>query len=184
MPNEVEIKFMIHDLGGLRKRLGEIGFREKTPRTHEMNTLYDRDGQLRKSGEVLRIRKYGDTWKLTHKSKGENARHKTRMELETKVQDGEVLHQVFGALGYAPSFRYEKFRSEWTDGEGDVVLDETPIGDVGEIEGKPEWIDRVAQQLNINESDYMNKSYGELFREWADRKKSKAQNMTFAEVKS
>jgi adenylate cyclase class 2 len=184
MPNEVEIKFIIHDLAGLRKRLKEIGFREKTPRTHEVNTLYDRDSRLRQSGEVLRIRKYGDIWKLTHKSKGENARHKTRQELETKVQDGEMLHEIFGALGYEPSFRYEKYRSEWTDGEGDVVLDETPIGNVGEIEGKPDWIDRVAKQLTIKESDYINKSYAELFRDWATKNNSRAKNMTFEEVKS
>lgn len=184
MPNEVEIKFLIHDLNGLRERLNKIGFREKTPRTHEMNTLYDRDGQLRSRGEVLRIRKYGDTWKVTHKSKGENARHKTRNELETKVQDGETLHEILTALGYNPAFRYEKFRSEWTDEQGDVVLDETPIGDIGEIEGAPEWIDRVAQQLNIRQPDYITKSYAELFVEWVTKNSSRAKNMTFEEIKT
>lgn len=183
MANEVEIKFIIHDLNRLRERLREIGFQEKTPRTHEMNTLYDRDEQLRSRGELLRIRKYGDSWKLTHKGKGENARHKTRRELETKVQDGETLHLVFEALGYTPTFRYEKFRSEWTDGQGDVVLDETPIGNIGEIEGEPEWIDRVAGQLGIKESDYINKSYAELFHDWKNTRKSTAKNMTFEEMK-
>jgi adenylate cyclase, class 2 len=184
MPNEVEIKFTIHNLEGLRERLREIGFREKTPRTHEVNTLYDHDGQLRSRSEVLRIRKYGGTWKLTHKSKGEAARHKTRKELETKVLDGETLHEIFGALGYVPAFRYEKYRSEWTDGQGDVLLDETPIGDIGEIEGKPDWIDRIAEQLNIKESDYINKSYVELFFDWAEKNNSSAKNMTFEEVRS
>jgi len=44
---------------------------------------------------------------------------------------------ILRALGYAPSFRYEKFRAEWTDGKGQVVVDETPIGDFCEIEGSP-----------------------------------------------
>lgn len=184
MANEVEIKFAIHDLDGLRARLQEIGFREKTVRTHEMNTLYDHLGRLRSRGEVLRIRKYGDTWKVTHKSKGSSARHKTREELETKVADGETLHQIFEAIGYKPSFRYEKFRSEWTDGKGDVVLDETPIGSIGEIEGAPEWIDEIAEKLNVKEADYINKSYAELFREWTKKHRNKARNMTFAEVES
>jgi adenylate cyclase class 2 len=184
MANEVEIKFNVHDMEGIKARLREIGFREKTPRTHEMNTLYDRGGEMRKQGQVLRIRKYGDTWKLTHKSKSQEARHKTRKELETKVADGETLHEIFGSLGFEPSFRYEKFRSEWTDGIGDVVLDETPIGNIGEIEGEPDWIDRVAKDLNIKESDYINKSYAELFHEWAKKNNSGAKNMTFAEVKS
>jgi adenylate cyclase class 2 len=182
MTNEVEIKFVIHDLEGLRSRLHEIGFREQTPRTHEMNTLYDHLGQLRSRGEVLRIRKYGDTWTLTHKSKSKDTRHKTRAELETTIADGPTLDSIFQAIGYEPRFVYEKFRSEWTDGTGHVVLDETPIGTIGEIEGTPEWIDRVAEQLGVKESDYINKSYAELFAEWTKRNRSKAKNMTFKEI--
>lgn len=182
MANEVEIKFVIYDLDGLRNRLREIGFREETPRTHEMNTLYDHLGRMRSRGEVLRIRKYGDTWKVTHKSKGTESRHKIREELETKVTDGKMLDRIFRAIGYKPAFQYEKFRSEWTDEAGHVVLDETPIGHLGEIEGAPEWIDRVAAQLGVRESDYINKSYAELFRDWAKKNKSKAKNMTFEEV--
>src|SRR4051812_5817378 len=117
MPNEVEVKFAITDLAGLRRTLKASGFHEITPRTHEMNILYDRPLRtLRRSGEILRIRKFGDTWKLTHKSKGKDGRHKTRKETETKVEDGKRLGEVFSALGFRPAFRYEKFRSEWTDG--------------------------------------------------------------------
>ena len=184
MANEVEIKFAVHDLDGIRDRLQEIGFKEVTPRTHELNTLYDHLGKLRSRGEVLRIRKYGETWKVTHKSKGAAAKHKTRAELETKVQDGETLDQIFRAIGYEPRFVYEKFRSEWTDENGHVVLDETPIGNLGEIEGDPDWIDRVADKLGIRESDYINKSYAELFFDWAKKNRSKAKNMTFEEVES
>src|SRR5947209_12406153 len=151
MANEVEIKFAISDLKQLRRELTKQRFREITPRTHEMNTLYD--GALRplkRRGEVLRIRKYGNDWKLTHKSKGKEGRHKKRKETETAVADGNKLEQVFIALGLKPAFRYEKFRSEWTDGSGHVVLDQTPIGDFGEIEGPPRWIDRIAKALAIS----------------------------------
>jgi adenylate cyclase class 2 len=183
MTNEVEIKFAVHDLDGIREHLRQMHFREVTPRTHEMNTLYDRNGELRARGEVLRIRKYGENWKLTHKAKSqEAARHKTRAETETGIDDGEALDHIFRALGFAPSFIYEKFRSEWTDGKGHVVLDETPIGNLGEIEGVPEWIDRVAGELGIEEKDYINKSYVELFLEWTRKHGSTALNMTFAEI--
>ncbi len=47
-------------------------------------------------------------------------------------------------LALRRSFVYEKFRAEWSDGEGHVVLDHTPIGDIAEIEGKSRWIDRTA----------------------------------------
>ena len=57
---------------------------------------------------------------------------------------------ILRALGYAPSFRYEKFRAEWTDGKGQVVVDETPIGNFCEIEGAPRWIDATAKKLGVS----------------------------------
>ena len=183
MANEVEIKFLLHDTKKVGDRLRTLRFQEDTPRTHELDTLFDRGGELRSRGELLRIRKYGDKWTVTHKAKSQNARHKTRVETETSVGNGFVLEQIFKSLGYEPSFRYEKFRSEWSDGQGHVVLDETPIGSFGEIEGPPEWIDRIAGELGIRESDYITKSYAELFFDWARTNHSSARNMTFAEIK-
>src|SRR4051812_16691136 len=181
MANEVEIKFAISNLKELRTKLKQQKFREITPRTHEMNTLYD--GALRplqRRGEILRIRKFGNAWKLTHKTKGKDGRHKTRKETETQLEDGRRLEDIFAATGFKPAFRYEKFRSEWTDGTGDVVLDETPVGTFGEIEGPPRWIDRVAKTLGIRREQYITKSYAELFSDWKKRTRSKAKNMTFA----
>jgi adenylate cyclase, class 2 len=130
----------------------------------------------------LRIRKYGDRWTVTHKSKGTARRHKSRQELETEVADGAALDRILRALGFAPSFRYEKFRSEWTDGNGDVVIDETPIGPVAEIEGLPRWIDRTAKLLDVPRTNYITLSYGALFEEWKRRTGSAAKEMTFADV--
>ena len=102
-----------------------------------MNTLYDLPGEvLRDRKELLRLRKYGPDWTLTHKSGKKIGRHSSRVELETIVGDGKKMDLILRALGYAPSFRYEKFRAEWTDGKGQVVVDETPIGNFCEIEGR------------------------------------------------
>ena len=92
------------------------------------------------------------------------------------------MEQIIRALGYQPSFRYEKFRSEWTDGNGHVVLDETPIGDFGEIEGKPDWIDQIAKKLEITDDKFITQSYTELFFAWQRKTGSDAQEMTFAAV--
>jgi adenylate cyclase, class 2 len=181
--NEVEIKFKIADLAAISEKLKESGFRLKTSRTHEMNTLYDRLGQpLRRKGELLRLRKYGSEWLLTHKSKGGSGRHKTRVETQTNVADGEKMEAILTALGYKPSFRYEKYRAEWSDGTGDVVVDETPIGNFGEIEGPPDWIDRTAQRLGINTRQYITSNYATLFLDWKKRSHSKAKQMTFHEI--
>src|SRR3954462_498075 len=114
MANEVEIKFSVVDLAALAQKLRAAGFREETSRTHEMNVLYDFPGAtLRSRGELLRIRKYGDKWKLTHKAKSGQGKHKSRVETESAVEDGAALEHIFRSLGLAESFRYEKFRSEW-----------------------------------------------------------------------
>jgi adenylate cyclase class 2 len=182
---EVEIKFFASDLKSLERKLTELGFRCVTPSTREVNTLYDLRGQrLRRKGELLRLRQYGDKWKVTHKGKGALGRHKSRAELETSVEDGKQMDAIFRALGYSPTFVYEKFRSEWTDDEGHVVLDHTPIGDIAEIEGTARWIDRTAKALGVKREDYITQSYAELFFEWKRRTKQKAMNMTFKEVGS
>jgi adenylate cyclase class 2 len=180
---EVEVKLRVFDLEALTRKLSASSFKLLTPRTHEMNTLYDFPTQsLRNRGEVLRLRKYGNRWTVTHKSKGSSGKHKSRMETETQVQDGEALAHIFMALGLAPSFRYEKFRAEWSDGEGHVVLDETPIGNIAEFEGTPEWIDRTAAQLGVKQSEYITMSYAQMFAAWRDESGSKAAEMTWAAI--
>ena len=83
MANEVEIKFLVADARALARRLRTAGFRLVTRRTHEMNVLYDLPGHpLRRRGEILRLRKYGNRWTFTHKSKGTAKRHKSRQELD------------------------------------------------------------------------------------------------------
>jgi adenylate cyclase, class 2 len=182
-PQEVEIKFLVTDLKGLARNLRQLGFHEDTPSTHEINTLYDLPGKsLRRKGELLRLRDYGGNFRLTHKSKVKLGRHKSRGELETAVSDGEKIDAILRALGFGPAFVYEKFRAEWSDGQGHVVLDHTPIGDVAEIEGESRWLDRIARELGVKPADYITKSYAELFLDWKRKTGSRAKNMMFREV--
>jgi adenylate cyclase class 2 len=180
---EIEIKFRVEKLRSLNRRLRQSGFRVVTPRTHEMNTLYDLPGQrLRKRGELLRLRKYGRKWTLTHKAKGNTGRHKIRTENETEVADGVRMDIILRALGFAPTFRYEKFRAEWSDGKGHVVVDQTPVGNFGEIEGPARWIDQTARQLRVPQGSYITETYAALFFRWKKLTGSTAQEMIFASV--
>jgi adenylate cyclase class 2 len=183
--NEIEIKFRVEDVRALARKLRTAGFRLVTPRTHEMNTLYDLPGEvLRGRKELLRLREYGSEWTLTHKAGKKTGRHSSRVELETGVNDGKKMDLILRALGYSPSFRYEKFRAEWTDRKGQVVVDETPIGNFCEIEGAPRWIDATAKRLGVRQADYITKNYAGLFLEWKARTKSRAEEMTFKAVAS
>ena len=183
--HETEIKFRITDLAELAIRLRELGFAEITARTHEMNVLFDLPGRpLRARGDILRIRKYGNAWVLTHKAKtnSNSGPHKVRVETETRVEDGEKLEAILRALQFEPVFRYEKYRAEWKGAEGHVVVDETPIGNFGEIEGPSEWIDKIAPELGISPADYLTDTYAGLFFAWKERTISAATEMTFAAV--
>ncbi len=184
---EIEVKFRVGDPAALAKRLRAIGFRCVTPRTFERNVLYDTpDRRLRAQQSILRIRKYGDRWLLTHKcltpDNDPDARHKHRIETETEVVDGEALGTVFTNLGYAPAFTYEKWRTEYADATGHCVLDETPIGVFAELEGPDEWIDAVSARLGLDQSQLITLSYGRLFDLWREETGSSATDLTFSAI--
>jgi adenylate cyclase class 2 len=183
---EVEIKFRVADADALAARLLALGFQLLTPSTHEYNRLFDTpERTLRTAGQTLRIRKYGDQYVLTHKAPlagKPDAPHKHRVETETTLADGEALAQVFASLGFSVTFVYEKWRAEYSDGTGHLVIDETPIGSFAELEGPAEWIDATAARLGVASRDYMTASYAKLFVEWRDATGNTAQNMTRAEV--
>jgi adenylate cyclase class 2 len=187
MSIETEIKFRVENVDELVARLHAAGFHNQTPRAFESNILYDTpERSMRARTEILRIRNYAGKWTVTHKrlpdvGPGEDA-HKHRVETETEVADGAALAEVFQSIGLVAAFRYEKWRSEWTDGEGHCVIDETPIGDFAELEGSPEWIDRTAARLGVDRSAYMTLSYGRLFDLWKAEHRSSANDLTFEAV--
>jgi adenylate cyclase, class 2 len=187
MPVETEIKFRVDDLDDLALRLQAAGFTLQTPRNFESNTLYDTpDRQMRARTEILRLRNYAGRNLLTHKRLPESGpgedTHKHRIETETEVSDSDALAEVFRSIGLVPAFRYEKWRSEWSSGEGHCVVDETPIGNYAELEGPADWIDRTAEFLAVNPSEYITLSYGRLFEIWREQHRSAAQDLTFAAV--
>jgi len=185
---EIELKFPVAEAERFRSRVFGAGFRLVTPRTFESNTLYDTpERTLRGRTEILRIRQYGDRWTLTHKRLPDdlsqaNGRFKTRIETETTVENGETLADVFTHLGYGPVFRYEKYRTEWELDGGQLVLDETPIGVWAELEGSPDWINRMMVKLGVDEETSITDSYGALFLAWRRESGSSAENLTFDEV--
>ncbi len=185
--SEIELKFCVPDPREFHARALCGGFALETPRTLERNALFDTpERRLLSERQVLRMREYGGAWVLTHKrppaGNDDSSFYKERLETETTVSDGEAMGAVFVELGYAPVFRYEKYRTQFTDGEGTLVLDETPIGDFAELEGEPEWIDRALERLNIPRDWTFTDSYGRMFLDWKERSGSSAENMTFDEI--
>jgi adenylate cyclase class 2 len=188
---ETEIKFSVTDTALLEAQLSSAGFRLVTPRSFESNVLYDTaDRSLRGRRELVRIRNYAGRWLMTHKRVPDSGigagigedRHKHRVETETELSDGAALAEVFGSVGLVPVFRYEKWRTEWSDDQGHCVVDETPLGTFAELEGSPDWIDLVAGKLGVAPEEWLTVSYGRLFEQWRERTGSTAQDLTFADV--
>lgn len=181
-PTETEVKIQLSEIEPVLGRLQAAGFSESAPRLFEANTLYDtKNNDLRQSNMLLRLRRVGDQHVITWKGRGEPGPHKSRPEIETRVNSGESMHQILGQLGLHATFRYEKYRTEYksNDGDGVVTVDETPIGNFLEIEGPPEWIDRTAARLGFSAADYILESYGRLYLAACERRGVEPTNMVF-----
>ena len=187
---EIEVKIPVANLQDFERQLDEAGFHLETPRTFEQNTLYDTPNRdLKASGQILRVRQYGERFIVTHKRHPDDedtkSIYKVRIETESEVADGPALAEIFTRLGYGPAFRYEKYRSEYSDPSAPgvhLVVDETPIGNFAELEGPKDWIDRTLGALGVNPADTTTLSYGKLFLAWKDRIGSSADNLTFDEI--
>lgn len=120
---------------------------------------------------------------LTYKGAPEKGPHKVRTEIETTLEDPAALRQVFAALGFQISFRYEKYRTTFNKpgAPGHVLLDETPIGWFLELEGPPDWIDSTAAELGFSQAQYILESYGTLYLLHCKKAGIPPSHMVFAE---
>lgn len=180
-PVETEVKIALPASHSFSARLFSLGFREYKARVFESNTLFDTpEQQLRSRQMLLRLRQAGPKSVITWKGKGKDGPHKSRPELETEIGSLETFSKILSEVGFAPTFRYEKYRTEFVKNDGGVVtLDETPIGDFLELEGDADWIDRTAVELGFGPADYMLESYGRLFLDYRAKHDLEARDMTF-----
>jgi adenylate cyclase class 2 len=184
---ETEVKIRVPDGADAARALIEgQGYSLINERTLESDQLFDRDGELKLGGRILRLRRTGGravgTYKGPAVSETESGqRYKQREEVEFDVSNADAFQRMLERLGYAPRFRYEKFRTKFaTPGEAGVVsIDETPIGVFLELEGTPAWIDRTAAQLGLSPKEYLTASYGSLYQEYRRSHPNAPEDMIF-----
>lgn len=165
-PTEQELKIPVSELGPVRERLAATGAARTSPARLEINHLFDNAaGELAASGHALRLRYVGGSWLLTLKGPPlYRGAVKERQELETRVDDGNVVTAVLERLGFRPSMRYEKERETWQLGEVEVALDHTPMGDFVEIEGAIGDLEGAARRLDLDPRRAVPASYVALWR--------------------
>jgi len=178
---EIEAKFWIPDLEAFRTRLVGAGGQVVVPRLLEHNERFDApDGRLRRSGEVLRLRR---DRRQTLTFKRALATPETRAETEIEVDDLAAARNLLLDLGYVPIFIYEKYREVLALDDTQVMLDELPFGTFVEIEGPSlESIGRVAARLGLDWTQRIARSYLSIFEALRQRLGLAASNATFTEL--
>ena len=180
MSIEQEVKLEYPEVEAARAAIVAAGGRLTVPRRLIDDLLFDTaDGSLRRGGSALRLRADGPAWRLTWKGPVRPGPVKAREELETAVEDGEVLLALLRALGYRQLFRGQKYREEYALGTAVVTVDETPAGTYVEIEGAPDEINRVAALLGRSPADYRLESYPTLWRRFCEARGIPAGDMIF-----
>lgn len=183
---EVKIRFP-RGAGAARELIERIGYQLIEARTRETDQLFDRsDGELKRRDQLVRLRRSGDRAIVTYKGprlkeSERPERYKSREEIEFDISSAEAFQKVLDRVGYLPRFRYEKYRTKFSEpGETGVVsIDETPIGVYLELEGRPEWIDRTAARLGLSAGEYLTDSYAALYQEYRRSHPNASEHMTF-----
>jgi adenylate cyclase class 2 len=184
MSVETEIKLRWPGDGArLRAVLEARGYAEVSPRELEIDQLFDLPDQtLRHSRQLLRVRRRGTECTLTYKGPPQAGAYKSREEIETTLSDGAAFEAILTALGYVPTFRYEKYRTKFRstrEPAGLITLDETPIGNFVELEGAEYWIDDTAKYLGYTPEQYVTSSYAQLYHDHLAVNPGAPSNMTF-----
>jgi adenylate cyclase class 2 len=162
---EIELKFVIPDLSGLRGRLQDLGAACIGERTFEHNIRYEtEDGRLLENDCLLRLRKDQGTT-LTFKSPPPttDARFKIHRELEVGVSDFDTMDAILNALGCVRCQIYEKWRETWQLSDATLCMDTMPFGRFLEIEGSPDTIMRIVHALGLSWERRILSSYLGMF---------------------
>ena len=166
---EREVKLSFPSAAAARSAILAAGAVASHARRLQDDALYDTpDDTLRTKGCIVRVRteRWPDgstTTTLTVKGPVQPGTMKIREEHETRVEKAAALTQVFDVLGLRPSFRYQKYREEFSSADLVIAVDETPVGTFIELEGNEAAIHSMTVAIGRSSSDFILDSYYRLF---------------------
>ena len=148
---EIEVKFYIADLEGIRNKILKLGAKSKG-RLFETNIRYeDKTNSLIKKKSLLRLRQdEKTTFTLKSSPPVKSKDYKIVNELEVEVSDFATMDQILQTLGFHPEQKYEKWRETFILDQTLFCLDSMPYGDFLEIEGQEKDIRYYASKLDLN----------------------------------
>lgn len=182
--NEVEAKFYLAHLPGLRLRLEQAGALLTAPRVLEVNLRFDTpERALSRRFQVLRLRKDAAA-RMTYKGPPQPGQSvAVRREIEFEVGSFEAARSLLEALGYEVMVVYEKYRAAYRLSGAEISLDEMPYGNFCEIEAQDAHaIQLLAGRLGLDWDARITASYLELFERLKTGQGLPARHLTFEEL--
>ena len=167
---EIETKVKVESLGEIAVRLSDVGGQLECELS-QVDTYFDDAAETLFASDCgLRLRRQiiGDSESiiLTYKGPRQEARFKSRQEIEIDVSDFEVAAELLAALGYEKALVLEKRRQVWRLADCAVCLDELPLlGSFVEIEAPGEQqITDILEKMELAHLGHINESYAQLMR--------------------
>lgn len=183
IPCEVEIKFRIEKTNLIRRKLKTLGA-SFIGRAFEKTIRFDTSNDdLAKSGKFLRIRT-GFKNVITFKRKIKSKKFKKREEVEIEILEPKKMETILENLGFTKKRIMEKYREKWRLGDAEISIDKLPFGNFIEIEGNPKSIRKIVKILGLDFKDRIISTYWDLWKEFAQRKGIKNENIIFKAVKA
>jgi predicted adenylyl cyclase CyaB len=152
---EVELKAVVDDLPGARKRLekagGKLSFEGKlSDRRYDVESR-----EITQRDEILRVRRYeapgsAQTY-LDWKGPTEiQDVYKIREEVSTPVQDFDALNQILTRVGFVVAMEIDREIAQYTLGGATIRFETYPRMDVlVEVEGEPDSIEQAIEALGM-----------------------------------
>lgn len=177
---EIEVKIKIDNLKELKDRILKLNPKQEG-KSFDEDVYYDYDDRrIRNADKVFRLR---NNKIVAFKGPQTGKKVMDREEIEMEV-DGDKFREIMSKLGIKPIRKKQKYRETFKFDEGEVLIDETPIGNYLEIEGPEEFIINMTKKLGFSEKDHIIKTYSQLGREYYKKKKVPFDgNMVFKDKK-
>ncbi|MFA6888131.1 MAG: class IV adenylate cyclase [Candidatus Woesearchaeota archaeon] len=170
MPIETEVKIKIDAVEPIKQKL--LGMKAELYKKRALQTdLYFGNKKLRKNGQTLKIR---DNAIFTYKGPAEKKKNiRSNEEIEIMIDNAAYLQLLLEKLGYVQYWKKERYRESYLINMTQICIDETPMGNFIEIEGKKENILDIAKRLGFSQKDFSADGYGKIWREYAKKNKCK-----------
>lgn len=180
MPREVELKSVVADVAGCRRRIEEAGAQMMFDGRLEDRRYDTADGRLGAADELLRLRTYSDghgaraalEWKgPTRQEHG----YKVRDEITANAADAAELAAILERLGYAVIGEIDRHVVQYALDHAIIRFERYPRMDtLVEVEGPPAAIERAIEALGIARDGFTAERLAAFVARYEDRTGARA----------